>query len=209
MHSVRYLGSSKDFYKAGQSPQCFLYCTAFLKPTQTSLSDLSSPLFNFSVAECLHFLSWELHLSSTWELSTHFPLFFHVLCFWMQITHPNHLSISIFQLILTSLVLGSICLERRNLPLSSHFISVYCSWICSFSPWVPLLEKTTWHFLHSLFSSLVSGSFHLVLASESHYSIEGLLSQLCINKICFTSTPLQHKKDSFFLSFHMPFFMKI
>lgn len=44
MYSVGYLGCSKDFYKAGHSPLCFFYCTAFAKPTQTSFSDRSSPL---------------------------------------------------------------------------------------------------------------------------------------------------------------------
>lgn len=136
-----FLGSSGNFYKVGWSPLCFSLCTAFLKLAQTSHSGFSSPLLNFPVADSLHFLSWELLPSSMWEPSTHFPLFFHVLYFWMQMTHPNHLSTFVFQLILTSLVLGSICLGRCSLHSSSHFTSVYCLWTCTFLPGSHFLKR--------------------------------------------------------------------
>lgn len=58
--------------------------------------------------------------------------------FWIQMPHPNHLSLSITQFVLASLVLRSICWKRCSQPSSLHFISIYYLWLCSFIHWVPL-----------------------------------------------------------------------
>lgn len=120
---------------------CFPLCNALLKLAQPSHSGLCSPLLNFPVAARLHYLLWELYPPSMWELPTH-PLF-SSMCLWIQMPHPNHLSIPINQLVLATLILRPIWLETWSLSSSPQFISVYCLWLCSFSPWLPLLEKTT------------------------------------------------------------------
>lgn len=201
-----YLGSSTNFHKVGPTVFSSLHC----------LFETSSDLPLWSLFTSIELPSGRqpsipfMRVTTIFHVGTIYPFPIVLSCSVLlnadgSLKLPFHLPFPAYPDFICSWI---------NMPAemqSSFEQSFHCSLLLMDMNFFSL-DPTSWKdnlaFPSFTIWSFVSGSFHLVLASESHCSTEGLLSQLCMKKTGFPSTQNQHKEKIFFLSFHMSLFMK-